>query len=113
MDFNWIALIVALLGGGGLAVAVREIVSVITLARSGVSGKEDRRKSDIVAQRDFYMVRAEEAEADADAAETRLDNERAKRRIVEDELILARRTIMIEGLSVRPWPGFEDTDPPR
>lgn len=114
MDFPWVALIVALVGGGGLAVAIREIVNVITLARSGVSGKEDKRKADIATQRDYYAARVEDADRDRDDAERHRDAERNRRRIMEDELALARRRMMEAGLDPRPWPHLdEDTEPPR
>lgn len=103
-DFNWIALLVALLGGGGIGVAGREAVAVITLARQGVSGKEDRRKADIVAARDSALAAASKAEREKDEAEAFYENERRKRRIVEDELVLARRALMQAGIEPRPWP---------
>jgi hypothetical protein len=110
MDFNWVALIVALLGGGGLAVATREIVSVVTLARNGVSGKEDRRKADIVAQRDFYLTRAERAEDERDEAEAYYEHERRKRRMVEDALTLERRRLIDLGQEPMAWPDTESED---
>lgn len=108
MDFNWVALMVALLGGGGVFVAIREIVAVVTLAKNGVSGKEDRRKADIVAQRDFFQARAEAAERLAEEADRRYDDERDKRRIIEDELTLARRKMLENGMDPRPWPDTDD-----
>lgn len=109
-DFNWIALLVAVLGGGGVAVAIREIVGVVSLARQGVSGREDRRRADIIAQRDAANARADKADLERDEAEAHYENERRKRRIVEDELVLARRALMAAGLDVRPWPD-ETTQP--
>lgn len=110
-DFNWIALLVAVLGGGGIGVAIREIAAVVTLARQGVSGREDRRKADIVAARDAALAAADKAERERDEADAFFENERRKRRIAEDELVLARRALMEAGIDPRPWPD-ENTDRP-
>lgn len=114
MDIPWVVIIVALLGSGGIAVAIREIVSVVTLSRQGVSGKEDKRKADISTQRDYYMARVEDAERDRDLAEDHYDAERYKRRLAEDELTIARRRLLEAGMEPRPWPNFDsehDTEP--
>jgi hypothetical protein len=50
--------IVALGGGAGVALVVREIVNVVTLVRKGVSATEGKRKNDIVAQRDTALQEA-------------------------------------------------------
>lgn len=105
-NFNWVALLVAVVGGGGVGVAIREVISVITLARQGVSGREDKRRSDIVAQRDWEMARADQAEKERDEAEAYYELERSRRRIVEDELTLARRQIISLGAEPRPFPTF-------
>lgn len=66
-DINWVALIVAILGAGGIGAALREIAGIITLARKGVSGREQQRRNDIVAQRDAAIAEAAEADRRADA----------------------------------------------
>jgi hypothetical protein len=58
-SINIVALVVALLGVGGIGVFFREIVGIITLIRNGVSAKESKRKNDLVAQRDYEYQRAE------------------------------------------------------
>lgn len=52
---------------------------VITLARKGVSGREDKRRDDIIAQRDFALAERDAAKRDARDAEDREDAERARR----------------------------------
>lgn len=116
-DINIVALIVATLGAGGIGAAIREIVSVITLARQGVSGKEDRRRIDINAQRDDAIKRMEAAEEDekeererADRAERARDEEREKRRIYYEEAARLRYIIVLNGLNPGAWPDInEDT----
>lgn len=106
-NFNLIALVVAVLGAGGIGAAIREVVSVITLARAGVSGKEQKRKEDIVAQRD-------RAVAEADAADARADAEAARRRVFQETLARERRRIIELGHEPGPWPDIDDTpEPPR
>lgn len=77
-DFNWVALVVAVVGGGGIGVAIREVVGVVTLARQGVSGKEDKRRSDIIAQRDHALKMQAEAEAGERAADERANRASAR-----------------------------------
>jgi hypothetical protein len=129
-NFNWIALLIAMVGSGGIFVAVREIVGVVTLARQGVSGREDRRRADIVSQRDWALSERDKAIAEKEAADKIADaaiirfeqerdrrirveeNERGRRRVLEDELTRANRQIVNAGLEPRPWPEFEDTENP-
>lgn len=111
MEINWVAVIVAVLGAGGIGAAIREIVSVVTLSRQGVSGREDRRKADIVAQRDWAMEQMKVAQDEADENEQNFEAERYKRRLVEDAFTVARRKQMEQGLEPTPWPDFEDSEP--
>ncbi|MDF2578483.1 MAG: hypothetical protein K0S49_62, partial [Microbacterium sp.] len=97
----------------------REIASVISLARKGVSGKEDKRRDDIMAQRDHAIRMQEEAEAGeraadarADAAERARDAERNQRRIAQEELMQARLRLRENGIDPGPWPDFDRTDNP-
>lgn len=81
-------LLVALGGGAGVALLLREFISVVAALRNGVSAREGKRRADIVQQRDEAIVRAEKAEerADAEAADRRRYAEHASsiRRIAID-----------------------------
>ena len=103
-DFNWVALVVAIVGGGGIGVAVREVISVVTLARQGVSGKEDKRKSDIVAARDHALAMQAKAEAEADAADARADAEAAARREWQEYAARLRLQLIALGADPLPFP---------
>ena len=117
-NVNWVALLVALVGGGGVGVAVREVVNVVMLARQGVSGKEDRRRADIVAQRDHALKLQEQAEAGeraadarADRATERADREADARRFWQELAARLRRTIIDAGGDPGPWPSFDHDEP--
>jgi hypothetical protein len=104
-DFNLVAFVVAVLGAGGIGAAVREIVAVITLARAGVSGKEQKRKEDLVAQRD-------RAVAEAEASDARADAEAARRRRFQETLSRERRRLIEHGVEPGPWPDIDETTEP-
>lgn len=106
METNWVAILVGLLGAGGIGAAVREIVGVVTLARKGVSGREDQRRSDIIAQRDHALVMQAEAEAAERAADDRADREAEQRRHWQEVAARLRRTIIETGGDPGPWPTF-------
>lgn len=110
-NVNWVALLVALVGGGGVGVAVREIVNVVMLARQGVSGKEDKRRADIVAQRDHALQMQEEAEAGERAADARADREAEHRRFWQELAARLRLTIINLGGDPGPWPNFGHDEP--
>lgn len=101
-DFNFVALVVAVIGAGGIGAAIREIVSVVTLARAGVSGKEQKRKEDIVAQRDRAL-------AEAEASDARADAEAARRRRLQEHLARERRRLIENGVEPGPWPDVDET----
>lgn len=105
-NFNWIALLVAVVGGGGIGVAIREIVGVVTLARQGVSGKEDRRKLDIVAARDHAIAMQAEAEVGERAADRRADLEAEHRRFWQEVAARLRLAIITAGGDPGPLPVF-------
>ena len=105
-NFNWVALVVALVGGGGVGVAVREIIGVVTLARQGVSGKEDRRRSDLVAQRDHALRLQAEAEEGERAADKRADLEATHRRFWQEIATRLRLIIIADGGDPGPTPVF-------
>lgn len=79
MSDSTVALLVALLGSAGVGGVITSIVNGIIMARKGVSGREDRRKTDIIKQRDDAWARMKQAEAAERAAEDRADHERALR----------------------------------
>ncbi len=78
-DVNMIAVLVAILGSGGIGAVVTSIVNSVQMARKGIAGKEDQRRDDLVKQRDLAWARATQAEADAAAEEARADRERVAR----------------------------------
>ena len=78
-DTNLIAILVAVLGSGGLGAVITAVVNSIQMARKGVAAHEDQRRDDIIKQRDAAWARAAVAEREADAEEARADRERAAR----------------------------------
>lgn len=113
MDFNWVAVLVAVLGAGGIGAAIREIASVISLTRKGVAGKEDKRRVDIITQRDHALAMQAEAEAGERAADERADREAIRRRRWQEEAARLRRHIIEQGGDPGPWPDIDQTDNPR
>lgn len=111
MELNWVAIIVAILGAGGIGAAVREIASVVSLARKGVSGKEDKRRVDIIAQRDHALTLQAEAEAGERAADARADHESEQRRHWQEEVARLRRRMIERGDDPGPWPNFDTPTP--
>lgn len=106
MELNWVAIIVAVLGAGGVGAAIREIASVVSLARKGVSGKEDKRRVDIIAQRDHALTMQAEAEVAERVADARADRERAERLHWQEVAARLRRLIIEQGGDPGPWPTF-------
>lgn len=113
-DMNWIATLVGVLFAGGIGATIREIVGVITLARKGVSGKEQKRRDDIVAQRDYALAQMHEAQKEADLHEARADAEARARRQWQEQVAKMRRLAIEAGTDPGPWPDIDDsTDPIR
>lgn len=106
MEPNWVAVLVAVLGAGGIGAAIREIANVVTLSRQGVSGKEDKRRVDIVAQRDHALAMQAEAEAGERAADARADLEAEQRRHWQEVAARLRRQLIELGADPGPWPTF-------
>lgn len=104
-DVNWIPVLVAAIGAGGLSAFAREIVDVVTKVRNGVSARESKRKNDIIAQRDRAVVRAE-------AAEARTDREREARRLVEAHAARLEIALIRAGGDPPAWPDIDDTTDP-
>lgn len=101
---SWVTIVAGLIGVGGLGAFLREIVSMISLARKGVSGREDRRKSDIISQRDHARDLQLEAEKGERAADHRADAEAEKRRHWQEEYYKLRRQAIEQGLDPGPVP---------
>lgn len=111
-NFNWVPLVVALLGGGGLGAAIREFVNMIKLSKEGVSGREDKRRLDIIADRDYAFTQLALEREKREQAEARFDDERYKRRIIWEQLLDLRLRLRIEcGDSIDLPPLLEDTLP--
>lgn len=106
-DFNWVALVVGIVGAGGIGAAAREIVNAFTLASRGVSGREDKRRGDIIAARDWAILQAREAERAKDAAEAELDRERRSRQFYQEQLAVLRRALIDRGGDPGDWPTHE------
>ena len=119
-DFNWVPVLVSFLGGGGIVAALSELQKMIKLSREGVSGREDRRKADIVAGRDFAIEqlaseRSQRIAADKarHAAEVRYDIERENRRRVTEVLIATEHLLqrIAPNVKLPGFPDLEDTTP--
>lgn len=111
---NWVAILAAVLGAGGIGAAIREIASVISLARKGVSGKEDRRRDDLVAQRDHALELMRAADREKDEADARADHAESLKRKALEALARTRRIVIEDhGGDPGPWPDFDNTDPPQ
>ena len=115
-NFDWVPILVSFLGGGGIVAALSELQKMIKLSRDGVSGREDRRKADIVAERDYAIEqlaseRAQRIAADErrHAAETRYDAERENRRRVTEVLIATEHLLQRIAPNVT-LPGFPDLE---
>jgi len=100
MGDNILPWIVALGGATGIGLLFREITSVVTLLRKGVSAKEDKRKIDIVHQRDRALRR--EAEMSV-----RYEHEASGRRKVQEYASQLRRKLFEQGIplnELEPFP---------
>jgi hypothetical protein len=97
-------LLVALGGGAGVALMLREFVSVFATLRQGVSAREGKRKTDIVQQRDEAIEEAKRAFAIA-------DDEAAKRRTVQEYASRLKRQLIENGLEPGDPPVTERTQP--
>jgi hypothetical protein len=104
---NPVALIIAFITSAVFGVVVKSIFDAWSLHRQGVSGREDKRKTDILAQRDYAFKRMEDAEADAAAERVRADAE-ARRRIIWREEA-ARLRLLLREAGIDPGPLLEDT----
>lgn len=80
---NMTAVLVAVLGAGGLGAALRELFAGIGKLARGVSAKESTRKDDLVQARDNAIARADQAEEREDAHKENLTREERNRRRAE------------------------------
>lgn len=106
-----IALIVALIGAGGIGVFFRDVVNVFLKLRDGLSAREKNRKIDIVQQRDDAMKRERQAWAERDIAWQERDREASKRRRMEEYASQLRRALIESGQEPAPYPVLERTLP--
>lgn len=83
MDLNLTTILVAAASGGGGVLIVREVIGGLFKLGRGVAGRVNTRQADIVTQLARANDRADDAEADKEAAEARFDIERKNRRNVE------------------------------
>ena len=95
-------LIVALGGGAGLALLLRELVAVFAALRQGVSAREGKRRIDIVQQRDEALVRASRAE-------NRFNLQGVELRAVKDYTSRLRRQLIEGGVEPIDAPPEYDT----
>ena len=112
-DFNWVAVTVAALGSGGIGAAAREFYNMIKLSKEGVSGREDKRRADILGERDYAITRLADERAARLLAERRYDMERENRRRVMETLIETRYQLRKnDPFAVLPeFPDIDDTIP--
>lgn len=111
-DNSIVAILVAVLGSGGLAAVIRSVTSSIKMHRQGIAGKEERRREDIVKQRDEAFERARLAEHDAHAEERRADQERERRIRWQEESARLRIALIMAGKDPGAPPIDEDTIKP-
>jgi len=99
------ALVIALLGAGGLGAFVKDIFEGLWKLRSGVSARETKRRIDVVQQRDEAYTRLEQERDRADRAER---NVAALREYVTD-LRIQLRTAGVQRNEIAPQPDLERT----
>lgn len=84
---DWVPIVAAVLGAGGVGALFREILAAIGKLLSGMSARESHRKIDIVQQRDAAIAR------EAKAWKLR-DEEAAKRRVMQEYAAVLRLQII-------------------
>ncbi|MEV8269161.1 hypothetical protein AB0P19_02365 [Microbacterium oleivorans] len=106
-DINFVAILVACLGTGGLGLFAREIADIVSKVRRGVSTRETNRRNDIIGQRDAALARAADQEK-------RADHEREKRIAWQEHAGRLTFQLRVNGVHPDPLPdGVEDTYNPR
>lgn len=109
-DTNWVAIVVGFLASSTFGVILKMVYDGVVMHRAGVSGREDKRRNDIVAQRDYAIQRMEKAEAEADREEQRADRERDRRIRWQEETARLRLLLIAAGLN--PGPLIDETTQP-
>lgn len=112
-DFNWVPVIVSVLGGGGIGASAREFYQMVKLSKDGVSGREDKRRADILGERDWAINQMANERAARLIAEARYDTERENRRRVMETLIDTRYLLRKQNpdIALPEFPDIEDTLP--
>lgn len=112
-EFNWIPMLVAIVGSGGLGAAGRELFTMIKLSREGVSGREDKRRNDILNERDYALAQLEIERRRNLLLHQRSDIERENRRRVMEAYINLRMWHALNNpqATLPEFPDFEDTIP--
>lgn len=106
-NVNVVAVIVAVLGAGGLGAFARELADIASKVRRGVSTREVNRKNDIIAQRDAAIAREATEQARADA-------ERQRRIAWQEHAGLLAFRLRTNGVAPDALPdGLEDTLNPK
>lgn len=93
---NLVPILVALLGAGGLGVFAREVADIVTKLKHGVSAREGKRRTDIVAQRDAAVLDA--------------DMERRNRIKLQTFAARMERQLILAGIDPPSWPRLEEGD---
>lgn len=101
-DFSLTTVLVAVLGAGGLGVFVREIFAGLAKMRSGVSARENDRRTDLV-------KRAERAERAERIATERSERETRNRWRIEEYAQRLRRLLIQHGIEPPGEPEVETT----
>lgn len=99
---DWVPIVAAVLGAGGLGALLREAVSAVRKVMAGMAARESSRKRDIVQQRDAAAQREARAWA-------QVDREAAKRRQVQDYAAALRRQLIEAGVTPLDEPVLERT----
>ena len=112
-EFNWIPMLVAIVGSGGLGAAGRELFTMIKLSREGVSGREDKRRNDILNERDYALAQLEIERRRNLLLHQRSDIERENRRRAMEAYINLRMWHALNSpqAPLPEFPDFEDTTP--
>jgi hypothetical protein len=99
---DWVPIIAAVLGAGGVGAMLREIFAAVGKLLGGMSARESTRKVDIVQQRDAALARESRAW-------TLVDAEAEKRRKTQEYAARLRRQIIGLGGEPDPEPVLEQT----
>lgn len=112
-EFNWIPMLVAIIGSGGLGAAGRELFTMIKLSREGVSGREDKRRNDILNERDYALAQLEIERRRNELLNVRADIERENRRRAMEAYVALRMWHVLNNPQAQlpEYPDFEDTTP--